>query len=70
MMRDTLLLSLAPMAEKIGVPVNWLRAEAEAGRVPSIMVHNRRMFIASTVESALAKLAAEQPDDRKLVANG
>jgi hypothetical protein len=57
MKRETLLLSATQMAERAGVPLTWLKAEADAGRIPSLRVRSRRMFLSSAVESALARLA-------------
>lgn len=47
-------------ARSLGVPQAWLRAEAEAGRVPSIVAGRRRLFDLDQVRRALNERAAEQ----------
>jgi hypothetical protein len=53
------LLSLSRMARRLGVTQQWLRDEAEAGRVPCLPAGNRYLFNPSAVEEALAARAAE-----------
>ena len=53
------LLPLAAMARRLRVRSDWLRAEAEAGRVPSLPAGDRFLFDAEAVEKALLKRAAE-----------
>ena len=52
-----LLLPLSAMARSLGVPARWLRAEAEAGRIPGVRADTTWLFDADLVESLLAKRA-------------
>ena len=45
--------SLRRTAARIGVPVNWLRGEAQADRVPHLRVGRRMLFSVEAVERAL-----------------
>jgi hypothetical protein len=51
-------LPLGPMARFLRVPVCWLRAEAEAGRVPCLRSGKVLLFNPPAVEKALAARAA------------
>ncbi len=56
------LIGLGAMATRAGVPRGWLRAEAEAGRVPCLRAGERLLFSADTVERVLlSRAAAESP---------
>lgn len=57
-----LLLSLARMSRKLGVTQQWLRDEADAGRVPHLRAGRRYLFDPSAVETALARRAAQSPE--------
>ena len=46
-------------ARRLGVPARWLRAEAEAGRVPYLKAGSRLLFNVSAVSDVLARRAAE-----------
>jgi hypothetical protein len=46
-------------ATHLGVPVTWLRAEAEAGRVPHLKIGRRFMFNVEAVERHLVDRAAK-----------
>jgi Helix-turn-helix domain len=50
---DTNLLTLHQLAEHTGLPVAWLRREADAGRLPCIRAGRRRMFDLEAVLKAL-----------------
>lgn len=52
------LLSLGRMARRLGVTAAWLRAEAEADRVPCLRAGKRYLFAATAVQDALAAKAA------------
>lgn len=54
----TELLSLARMARRIGVTQDWLRTEADTGRVPCLKAGKRYLFNAAAVQEALAAKAA------------
>lgn len=47
------LLPLSLMAKRVRVPVSWLRAEAEAGRVPALAAGKTFLFDAEAVEECL-----------------
>ena len=53
------LLPLAPMARLLGVTSRWLRAEAEAGRIPHLPAGNTILFDADLVERLLAERASQ-----------
>lgn len=46
-------------ARSLGVPQAWLKAEAVAGRIPSIVAGRRRLFDLDQVRRALNERAAE-----------
>jgi len=48
------------MARRLRVPAAWLRAEADAGRVPHLRAHKRYLFSPPAVEKALARRAARE----------
>jgi len=52
------ILQLGPMARRLRVTVGWLRAEAEAGRVPCVRAGDRFLFSPAAVEAVLARRAA------------
>lgn len=54
-MHNEKLLSLAELADHTGLPVAWLRREADAGRIPCIRAGRRRMFNPTTVLKVLAE---------------
>ena len=59
------LVSLPRMARQLGVAKNWLRSQAENGRIPSLKAGNRYLFNPVAVQESLATLAAQtrQGDD-------
>jgi hypothetical protein len=48
-------------ATRLGLPGNWLKAEAQAGRVPSLRIGNRTLVDLDTVRRALLERAASAP---------
>ena len=52
------LLSLSRMARRLGVTRQWLRDEADAGRIPSLKAGSRYLFNPVAVQEALAAIAA------------
>lgn len=50
------------VAARLGVPTNWLKAQADAGKVPFIKVSNRRLFDLDSVRKAL--LDTQENTDR------
>ena len=55
----TRLLPLKVVARRLRVPVKWLRAEAEAGRIPSLRAANLFLCDLAAVESALLERARQ-----------
>ena len=60
-------INLRRAASRLGVPMNWLREEARAGRIPSLRVSRRLMFNLEEVEAALR--ARSRPEGEE-VAHG
>lgn len=48
------------IARLLGLPAAWLKAEAEAGRVPSLVVGRRRLARVDEVERAINERAKSQ----------
>ena len=48
-------LPLEPLAARLGVPIAWLKREADAGRIPFLSVGRRRLFNPDTVALALLR---------------
>jgi hypothetical protein len=61
----TNLLPLGPMARLLGVSTRWLRAEAEAGRIPSLPADKTILFNADLVERLLAERARQTVRETK-----
>ena len=53
------LLTLPRAARACGVPAQWLKSEAEAGRVPCLKAGQRYLFNAVALQQALAVAAAK-----------
>jgi hypothetical protein len=51
------LLPLTPLARLLGVSTKWLRAEAEAGRLPGVPAGTTILFDADLVERLLLERA-------------
>jgi hypothetical protein len=47
------------MARRLRVPLSWLRAEAEAGRVPCLRAGNRYLCDPDAVEATLLERARQ-----------
>lgn len=60
MIQPQKLLRIGPMARRVHVTVAWLRAEADAGRVPCLKAGDRYLFLPESVEAVLAERAAKQ----------
>lgn len=56
-MENEKLLPVGPMARRLRVPVQWLRAEAEAGRIPHLRAGKAFLFDPATVEQVLIERA-------------
>jgi hypothetical protein len=57
MLTPSKLLPLGIMARRLRVPVRWLRAEAEAGRIPHLRADKVLLFDPETVERVLLEHA-------------
>ena len=57
-------LTLARMARRLGVTQQWLRTEANAGRIPHLRAGRRHLFNPDAVEAAIAEQAAETSQPR------
>jgi hypothetical protein len=53
-MNTKLLLTVYDLSERTGLPLAWLRREADAGRLPCIRAGRRRMFDLAAVMNELA----------------
>jgi hypothetical protein len=53
------LAGIRELARDLNLPTTWLRAEAEAGRIPSLRAGRRRLFNVAAVRSVLLRRAAE-----------
>lgn len=53
------LLSLRRLADRFKLAASWLKAEAVAGRIPSLRAGRRLLFNAEAVERALLDRATE-----------
>lgn len=68
---DKPFVTLADLAISTGLPIKWLKAEAEAGRIPFLLVGKRKVFNPARVERALAERSANDTSsggDRSLAA--
>jgi excisionase family DNA binding protein len=61
------LLSLPALAEALKLPESWIKAEADAGRIPHLRIGKRYRFNRETVVAVLAHRAAQSG---KAVDNG
>ena len=64
------LLKTGPMARRVGVPVRWLRAEADAGRIPALKAENVYLFDPAVVIDLLAQRAKDPAKPRKPIIAG
>jgi hypothetical protein len=54
--------SLSRMARNLGVPIDWLKGLADAGKVPCLRAGpDKLLFNAQAVQDALAVLASRAP---------
>lgn len=60
-------LPLRRAAIRLGVPAAWLRADADAGRVPHLHVGRRLLLNPAAVEEVLMKRAREAAQEGKHV---
>lgn len=58
------LITIKELTEQTGLPVAWIKREADEGRLPCIHVGRRRYFDAEAVEAALIERQNKgMPDD-------
>lgn len=53
-------ISLIALADRFGLPLAWVKAEALVGRLPCLRVGRRLMFNIEAVEQALRERAKDQ----------
>jgi len=53
------LLSLPALADALKLPASWIKAEADAGRLPHLKIRNRYRFDRLAVVRALTERAAQ-----------
>lgn len=53
------LLSLSRLARRLGVTQQWLRDQADAGKIPCLKAGNRYLFNPVAVQEALAAKATQ-----------
>lgn len=53
------LVALEELARRLPVSKRWLQREARAGRIPSLIAGNRRLFNVEAVRAAIAERAAK-----------
>ncbi len=54
------ILTLPELARELRLPERWLKAEADAGRIPHFRAGNKYRFNLTAVETTLAKRAARR----------
>lgn len=62
-------LYLGAMARRLRVPTTWLRAEAEAGRIPHLRAGCALLFDPEVVERILFDRLRESPTPSTVVSN-
>lgn len=55
------LVTLDELAHRLPVSKRWLRREAQAGRIPSLMAGKSRLFSVEAVRHTLTARAADAP---------
>jgi hypothetical protein len=61
-MKTDQLVSLGHLARRLGIPPQWLREEAEAGRLPCARTGSGFVFDAEVVERVLLERARRMPE--------
>jgi hypothetical protein len=59
---EPLIVDLDKLARLLRLSRRWLRAEASAGRIPSILAGKRRLFNPDAVRAAIAAQAGASPN--------
>lgn len=65
MKNTTRLIPIGAMARILGVTARWLRAEAEAGRIPSLRAGKRILVDRETVEAIMLERAKAPQGDQQ-----
>ena len=52
-MDDPIFITLHALSRRLGLPAAWIKAEADAGRIPSLRAGRRLMFNPDAVNSTL-----------------
>jgi len=60
------LANLNELAYSLKLPLDWLKAQADTGRIPCLRIGRKRLFNISAVRQTLAQLAAEGSKRGKL----
>lgn len=63
MFNEPKLLPTGPMARRLRVPAKWLKAEADAGRVPHVKADTAYLFAPEAVERSLLERASRPPEE-------
>lgn len=63
-------LHLGAMARQLRVPAKWLRAEAEAGRIPHLRAGSALLFDPEVVERIVLQRLSETPGPAQEVRDG
>jgi hypothetical protein len=63
-MSTTIYTSAMELANELGLPLAWLKAEAKAGRIPSLRVGRRQLFNVESVQRTLAERTEGDRDAR------
>ena len=50
-------ISAIELANELGLPLAWVKAQANTGRIPSLRVGHRQLFNSEAVERTLAERA-------------
>jgi excisionase family DNA binding protein len=56
--RETSFVPVQNAAARLGLPVSWLKAEADARRIPHVRIGRRILFNVEAVEQALLSRAS------------
>ena len=52
-MSESRLLSICELSDRLGVPLNWLKRQADEGKIPFVQAGRRRFFDAFEVLAVL-----------------
>ncbi len=61
------LLSLSRLGRRLGLTQQWLRTEADAGRIPCLRAGNRYVFDLAAVQETLSQRAGRNPQGRPML---